>query len=310
MRPAPACRRPGDGRAADRPAAPPAAPRRLRRDPTTTAAPSVSSGPAGSGIGRYVALGDSYSAGPLIPTTDLAGGCARSDHNYPSLVAKRLDVGTLRRRHLQRRDHPRPGPRAGGRSATPGSRRSSRAVTRGTDLVTLGIGGNDLDLFGTLVGTCTRLRASDPHRARRAPGGSPRAARTCDAATRTISAERRRRAAGDPRAAPRRRPWCWSATCGWSPTTAPARKLPLAAGDYAEGRRISQVLDRALQQAARRPGSAFVDMYAASRGHDICSADPWVNGGVTDRQRALAYHPFASGMRADAARVVAAVGRG
>ena len=35
-------------------------------------------------IGRYVALGDSYSAGPLIPTTDLAGGCARSDHNYPT----------------------------------------------------------------------------------------------------------------------------------------------------------------------------------------------------------------------------------
>ena len=43
-------------------------------------------------------------------------------------------------------------------------------------------------------------------------------------------------------------------------------------------------------------------MYAASRGHDICSSDPWVNGRVTDRQRALAYHPFAAGMRADAAR--------
>ena len=51
-------------------------------------------------------------------------------------------------------------------------------------------------------------------------------------------------------------------------------------------------------------------MYEASQGHDVCAADPWVNGGVTDRQRALAYHPFASGMRADAARVVAAVGRG
>ena len=41
---------------------------------------------------RYVALGDSFSAGPLIPTSDLAGGCLRSDHNYPSLVAERLDV--------------------------------------------------------------------------------------------------------------------------------------------------------------------------------------------------------------------------
>jgi hypothetical protein len=51
----------------------------------------------------------------------------------------------------------------------------------------------------------------------------------------------------------------------------------------------------------------YVDMYAASRGHDICSADPWVNGRVTDRQRALAYHPFAAGMRADAERVLAAL---
>ena len=45
--------------------------------------------------GRYVALGDSFVAGPLIPTTDLASGCARSDHNYPSLVAKALDVKTF-----------------------------------------------------------------------------------------------------------------------------------------------------------------------------------------------------------------------
>ena len=31
-----------------------------------------------------------------------------------------------------------------------------------TTLVTLGIGGNDFDLFATLVRTCTRLRSSDP----------------------------------------------------------------------------------------------------------------------------------------------------
>ncbi len=155
-------------------------------DPTTTVAPSVSSGPAGSGIGRYVALGDSYSAGPLIPTTDLAGGCARSDHNYPSLVAKRLDVGrfvdvtcsgatTRDLTHVQ---------------ATFGDARvppQLRAVTPGTDLVTLGIGGNDLDLFATLVGTCTRLRSSDPTGS---PCARALAANGPDlvAATRTISA--------------------------------------------------------------------------------------------------------------------------
>ena len=50
-------------------------------------------------------------------------------------------------------------------------------------------------------------------------------------------------------------------------------------------------------------------MYAASAGHDICSAHPWVNGAVTDRTRALAYHPLAAGMRADAAAVLATLRR-
>jgi hypothetical protein len=50
-------------------------------------------------------------------------------------------------------------------------------------------------------------------------------------------------------------------------------------------------------------------MYAASRGHDICSTRPWVNGAVTVREKALAFHPFAAGMRADARAVLAALGR-
>ena len=41
---------------------------------------------------RYVALGDSFTAGPLVPTTDLADGCLRSDGNYPSLLATSLDL--------------------------------------------------------------------------------------------------------------------------------------------------------------------------------------------------------------------------
>jgi hypothetical protein len=85
------------------------------------------------------------------------------------------------------------------------------------------------------------------------------------------------------------------------------RALPLADGDYAQGRRISRVLSRSLRQAAGRAGVAYVDMYAASKGHDICSSDPWVNGATTDRRRALAFHPFAAGMRADAEGVLAAL---
>ena len=40
---------------------------------------------------RYVALGDSYTSGPLIPFQRLDRiGCLRSTNNYPSVVARRL----------------------------------------------------------------------------------------------------------------------------------------------------------------------------------------------------------------------------
>ena len=241
----------------------------------------------------------------MIPTTDLAGGCARSDHNYPSLVAKRLGVRsfvdvscsaatTHDLTHVQ--------PTFGDARIPP----QINQVTRATDLVTIGIGGNDLDLFATLVRTCTRLRASDPT-------GSPCARELAahgpdlDAATTTIS----RRVAASLALIRRRAPRATVVLVGYLrlvPGSGTCPTLPLATGDYAEGRRISRVLDRALDRAARRAGVRYVDMYAASRGHDVCSATPWVNGARTDRTRALAYHPFAVGMRADAAHVLTALG--
>src|ERR1051326_6738601 len=46
----------------------------------------VSPATAAAPTGRYVALGDSYTAGPLIPSqVDL--NCLRSDHNYPTLAS-------------------------------------------------------------------------------------------------------------------------------------------------------------------------------------------------------------------------------
>jgi lysophospholipase L1-like esterase len=262
------------------------------RTPTATAEPPFRT---------YVALGDSFSAGPLIPTSDLAGGCLRSDHNYPSLVAERLRVDTfvdVTCSGAQTADLVRP-QRPFEDSRIPPQ---LRAVTADTDLVTIGIGGNDLDLFGTLVDTCTRLRASDPT-------GAPctralaRTGANCAATTRTI----RDRVTAALRAIRHRAPHATVVLVGYlrlAPDRGTCPELPLATGDYAQGRRVSRMLDRALAQAARRAGVEFVDMYTASRGHDICSDHPWVNGSVTDRARALAYHPFAVGMRADADAVV------
>ena len=270
----------------------------------SSSAPASSTAP--EPVGRYVALGDSYAAGPLIPTTDLAGGCARSDHNYPHLLADALDVHDLvdvtcsgaTTRDLTHVQRP-----FGDARIPP----QMRAVTADTSLVTLTIGGNDLDLFSTLVRTCTQLRSSDPQ-------GAPCARRLAargpdlDGAVATISSN----VADALRTIRRKAPDAKILLVGYLrlvPDRGSCVGLPLAGGDYAEGRRISQGLDRALRKAARRTGTTFVDMYSASTGHDICSDTPWVNGNVTVREKALAYHPFASGMRADAREILRALGR-
>ena len=41
---------------------------------------------------HYVAMGDSYTAAPFVPLTDVAYGCFRSSNNYPKLVAEALRV--------------------------------------------------------------------------------------------------------------------------------------------------------------------------------------------------------------------------
>ena len=242
---------------------------------------------------RYVALGDSFTAAPLVPTTDVADGCFRSDRNYPSLLATSLDL----RLHdvscsgattldLTRRDRT-----VGAASVPP----QLRAVDERADLVTLGIGGNDLDLFSTLVRTCLDLRRLDP-------GGAPCAessvGRRLMAATPTIGAnveraiERVRRRApearvvlvGYPRIAP---------TTGGCP-----RLLPFARGDVAFGDRVLRALDGALSDAAQATGVEYLDAYAASEDHDVCSDEPWVNGRRTQAGIALAYHPLAAGQQA------------
>jgi lysophospholipase L1-like esterase len=230
---------------------------------------------------RYVAMGDSFSAGPLIPTTNLAGGCARSDHNYPSLVAKQLGVHTFV-------DVTCSGATTGNVTQvqhTFGDARippQAKRLSADTDLVTIGIGGNDLALFNSLVRLCTRLRGTDPT-------GSPCSRELARRGIRLAVAER-------------------TIAHDVVPESGTCAQLPLARGDYAVGRRIGAALNQAQRRAAAVTGVRFVDMYAKSRGHDICSRDPWVNGRVTNRTRALSYHPFESGMRADAAAILKALG--
>lgn len=256
--------------------------------------PSQSRGPL-----DYVALGDSYTSAPFVPVTDVAGGCLRSSANYPSLVAKKLGAklddrscGGARTAHFNRSQHPGVPPQLS-------------AVTKDTDLVTIGIGGNDEGVFTRLTGECPRLRASDPTGApcRAQMGASGRdvllaALDRTPARIEAVVAQVRRLApraevllVGYPRIV------AAGSTCA---------ELPLAAGDYSYAERVNRALSDAVRKAARATGSTYVDVWAASKGHDICSPDPWINGSLTDQKRAAAYHPFAVEQAAVAELVVAA----
>lgn len=252
--------------------------------------------------GRYAALGDSFTAAPYVPVTDLAEGCLRSDGNYPSQVAQRLEIRELvdvscsgaKTRDLRR-------PQETYRDVTVPAQ--LRAVTAQTDLVTVGVGGNDFGLFARVLRTCTLLRAQDPT-------GSPCAAqlaregidvgvqvRRVGDRLRKVLAQVQDRAprakvllVGYPRISPE------EGTC--------PRLLPLAEGDYRTASRVGASLNRAMKRSAEAAGVDFVDMYPASRGHDVCSARPWVNGRFTDSRKALAFHPLPAGQRAVADRIV------
>jgi lysophospholipase L1-like esterase len=262
--------------------------------PPVTSSPERSGRPDGPAQ-RYVALGDSFTAAPLVPVTDVADGCFRSDGNYPSLLAARLDLDlTDVSCSGATTDHLVRWQRTVQDASVPPQ---LRAVDRNTDLVTIGIGGNDLGLFATLVQTCLGLRAQDPGGApcahstegRRLLASTPRIGDNVQRALERVqhkAPQARVVLVGYPRIAPP------EGTC--------PQLLPFATGDVAFGDDVLRAIDAAMSDAAESAGVDYLDLYRASAGHDVCSAEPWVNGRRTEAGVAAAYHPLASGAEATA----------
>lgn len=260
--------------------------------PATTTAPK----PAGSArpmprLRRYVALGDSYASGAGIPTLDHSG-CRRSDHDYPHLLAQRLDAtlvdATCAGATTADLSH----------SQLDGVPPQLDAVTRGTDLVTIGIGGNDLDMV-PLFFRCLSLQGE---------GGTP-----CRDATRTDLTRRgpaaRRDIVAAVAAVRARAPGARILVVGYPqpfPTDHTCPSLPLTAGDAAYAASVMTTVNRYLATAARRAHATYVDLAGPSRGHDICAAHPWINGAVRSSV-SEPLHPFAAEHRAVARLLLAAL---
>jgi lysophospholipase L1-like esterase len=277
----------------------PAPPRATAR--ATTQQPPAELEPPG--IERYVALGDSFTAAPFVPTTSLAEGCLRSSGNFPSLLAADLgaELTDVSCSGADTDDMAGRQPVAGGQGTVAPQ---LRAVTPDTDLVTLGIGGNDANLYATLTRACTSPPSGDGDSCERRlldEYGDP--ASVIDSVGRSVTEVLRqvRRSAPD----------ATVALIGYPRLASPDEDcpdFPLAEGDAEFLAGVEGRLNEALRRSARAGGAEFVDLHSASQGHEICSDDPWVNGRTTDQSRALAYHPFAEGQRAVADELLAMLG--
>jgi lysophospholipase L1-like esterase len=274
----------------------------------TAAVTPWSVGALSAGTGRYVSLGDSYTAGPLIP--NLVGspvGCARSNHNYPSLVAAAIGASVFKDVSCQGADTTS---MAGPESVPLGTNPPEfSALTAGTSLVTVQIGGNDINFIDIVI-NCTARSFLDPFgspcKDHYTAGGTDQLAKAVAQTGPKVAAvllgiHKRAPGArvllvGYPVVLPVTGNGCWP-------------RVPIAHGDVAYLRGIETKLNNMLASQAAGGGATYVDTYTASIGHDVCQspANKWVEGLVPTSPGAP-FHPNARGEKAMAKQVIAAVG--
>ncbi|MEV4643061.1 ricin-type beta-trefoil lectin domain protein [Actinoplanes sp. NPDC049548] len=252
---------------------------------------SVASAATTAGL-NYVAIGSSFAAGPGIsPVQSSAGaaGCARSSNNYASVVARDLGANLT--------DVSCSGATTANVLTTSqnGQPPQVNAVTSATNVVTITIGGNDVNYLGSMGAyTCQN------------DGGSNCASVDRQAIDRTF-ADLPGRLQNIVNAVHSAAPQAQVYLVNYFtilPDSGTCPGVPLNADQLAYERSIATRLAAATATAASATAATVVDVAAASRGHDACSADPWVENGRPPAGRAQ-YHPNAAGMRAAAQAVEA-----
>ncbi|NUR02590.1 MAG: SGNH/GDSL hydrolase family protein [Streptomyces sp.] len=253
---------------------------------------------------RYVSLGDSYTAGPLIPQ-QVDANCARSDHNYPSIVA-------AVRKATAFKDVSCSGATTDNMWKAQGSNEPQLdALNRDTGLVTVQIGGNDIG-FSSIIGTCARLSSQDPtgDPCRRYYGSSgidqltvaiARTAPKIDAVLRAVhtrAPHARVLVVGYPDLLPDDGSGCYPA-------------VPFAAKDFAYLRDTGKRLNLMLRLVAEWDRAEYVDTYGPTVGHDMCKAPDvrWIEP-LQPASPAAPAHPNAKGEEAMARAVLERLGKG
>lgn len=242
---------------------------------------------------KYVALGDSYVAGGGIATTTTE--CLRSDHDYPALLAAELQAakfvdvscgGATTKSVLH------------GTVQGSGSKLAPQigAVTSDTDLITIGIGGNDSGVTPTLFTSCLIPPANTPVACRAAVAAIPVALATTGRSIVSTLREIKARA-----------PKAQVVLVGYLrilPDSGTCTAIPIGSAEIPLVAKIETELEESLRLAANDAEVTFISVRTISTGHDACSGEnAWVNGVTPAPGDGALLHPRAAGMRAVANEV-------
>lgn len=250
---------------------------------------------------QYVAVGSSFASGPgILPRS--AGSpllCARSDRNYAHLLA--------RKRGLTLVDMSCAGATTGdvliGGQYFQGAQLS--AIDISTKLVTITIGGNDVQYLSNLVAkSCPRKRAIFNIVLRDCtPTPESEVGRhfmALESSLRAIASEVRRRS-----------PQAHVVFVGYLNVLPPQGScdlLGLSDDDVAALRGIAQRLKETTRSAAAMSGATYVDPNDPAVDHSVCSTVPWVNDRFPQGLLAAPFHPRPEGMQSVALAIDRSLG--
>ncbi len=232
----------------------------------------------------YVAMGSSFAAGPGIQPAESGGpsGCARSADNYANVVARAVGANLT--------DMSCSGATTANvlTDSQDGQTPQVDAVTSGTQLVTVTIGGNDVDYLGSL----------DTWSCQDGGGGNCGTVDTTGIQnTETVLTQRLENVVTAIRS---RAPQAKVLLVNYFtilPDSGSCGGIPLTGDHLTFERSLAATLASDTSAAADATGATLVDLASASDAHNACAAQPWVN--TYDVASGLSpYHPNAAGMAA------------
>ncbi|MCJ2188229.1 SGNH/GDSL hydrolase family protein [Novosphingobium beihaiensis] len=243
---------------------------------------------------RYVAMGSSYAAGPLLPPgkPGAPARCGQSLNNYPTLLAERFGMVLVDRSCSGATTNHILGPWGD----IPPQIASVDAKTR---LVTVTIGGNDLNYVGNLFNaTCAfnakALAASGAKPKACAPVRVPAEADYARDEAQLNEIARRVRAA-----APKARLVFVQYLTPLPPAGSLCAVTPVSEENAAIIREIGKRLAEITGRVALANGALVIEMNQASAMHTPCDPEPWMIGAPQgyDGKQGLQWHLNKTGMQ-------------